>query len=103
MTASAVDRRARVQRLRAGLIRRLPGPLADLLRAVTRPFRASAHQPHEMANLQATVLGAMATNEAGIVGLSQELARLSRRVDELAERIDDLSAERRAGDPSPPT
>lgn len=94
MAASPADRRARAQQMRSGLIRRLPSPVANVVRRVAAPFRASAQEPHQLANLQATVVGAMATNEAGIVGLSQEVARLSARVDELAKRLDALGAER---------
>ena len=96
MAASPVDRQARIRRYRAGIIRRLPAPVADALRKVTRPFRTSAQEPHQIASLQATVVGAMATNEAGIVGLSQEIARLAARVDELTARVDALAAERDA-------
>ncbi len=96
VAASPADRRARMRELRAGFIRRLPAPAADGLRRVAQPLRASAQGPHQLANLEATVVAAMATNEAGIIGLSQEVARLEARVEELAAQIDALDAGRRA-------
>lgn len=96
MVASPAERRARMRELRAGLIRRLPAPAGDGLRRLVRPLRASAQASLQVANLEATVVAAMATNEAGIVGLSQEVARLEARVEGLAAQIDALAAGRPA-------
>lgn len=90
---ASADTRARVQRLRARLIRWLPDSLADGLRRAVGPFRSAAVEPNRLANLEAAMAGAAATDEASVVGLSQELARVEARVDELTARVDDLTAE----------
>ncbi len=95
-----MDTRARVQRLRAGLVRRLP----DRVERPLRRLRDAAVESNRLANLEATVAGATATNEASVVGLSQELARLGRKVDDLTERVDELAAAVRevSAPPEPP-
>jgi len=66
----------------------LPGSL----RRALRPFRDVAAEPNRLTNLEATFAGAVATNEASVVGLSQELARVEDKVDTLTARVDELAA-----------
>ncbi len=94
--APSADRRASYQRFRSAVVRRLPAPVAGVARRAAGVVRGPARQEHQLANLQSTVIGAMATNEAGVVGLSQELGRLRAEVEELARRVDRLEAAARA-------
>lgn len=84
--------RARLLRLRSGVMRRLPEPVADGLWRALRALRTAVQEPHQEVNLEATIIGALATSEASIIGLSQELAHLAERVDQLQRGNDELAA-----------
>lgn len=89
--ALSADSRARLMRLRSLAVRRLP-EAADALRRVLRPVRAAVQEPHQQINLEATVAGALATSEASIIGLSQELSHVAERLDQLQRVNDELTA-----------
>lgn len=79
-------------RLRSGVVQRLPEPVANAVRRTLGPVRAAMQGPHPQVTMDATVAGALATSEASIIGLSQELSHVAERVDHLQRVNDELTA-----------